>query len=209
MKVWDFATRVYHWLQVLLVVALLASGNSGNGPHIQLGLVLFTIVLWRLVWGFVGSETNRFKQFVYSPLAAWRYVKKGQTSHIGHNPLGGWMVVTLVITLLLQCLSGLAIAGFFDTLPGVEWWLNDDIFAAVESLHSGLASLLPILIALHVGAVVIYKLKKKPLVKAMFTGRQVMLTTDIEPFFVSQWRALFVLVVAVLVTIAIVAISMV
>ncbi|YCO01258.1 cytochrome b/b6 domain-containing protein [Vibrio sp. VNB-15] len=212
MKVWDLATRLYHWAQALLFMALMGSGLSGNGPHIQLGLALFTLLLWRVVWGFIGSETSLFRQFLHSPKGVISYLTGKSTSTAGHNPAGGWMVATLLTVLLLQCLSGMALGGLFDAWPYSDVWLNDNVFSGMERLHLTLADFLPTLIALHVGAILFYKLKGKPLVKAMITGKQVVIDTPdgLQPkivYIAPQIRAFGVLVAATLVTIAIVALS--
>ena len=209
MKVWDLATRLYHWLQALLFIALLVSGNSGNGPHVQLGLALLTLILWRLIWGFVGSETSRFRYFVSSPITSLKYAAGRVTAKVGHNPLGAWMVLSLLSALLIQCISGLALAGLLDGLPLSHLWLTDTIFELLAQAHVMLAGVLPVLVGVHLAAILVYKLRGKGLVKAMITGVQ----SHVEPVqpvaFVSQGYAFLMLVVATLVTIAIIALSMI
>ncbi|EIZ9928854.1 cytochrome b/b6 domain-containing protein [Vibrio parahaemolyticus] len=222
MKVWDGATRLYHWAQAGLFLALMASGKSGNGPHVELGIALLVLVLWRLIWGFVGSETSRFSTFVYSPRQTWHYVTGKMKARLGHNPLGAWMVMALVASLLLQCLSGLALAGLLDGLPMAKIWLDDEVFALVESMHLMLAKVLPILVALHLVAILIYKLRGKPLVKAMVTGFSAAngFTTQLDtaqpdkalpnttqPQIASQGFAFLMLVAAALVSMAIITVS--
>lgn len=213
MKIWDLATRLYHWAQALLFIALMASGLSGNGPHVQLGLALFTLLLWRLTWGVIGSETSLFRQFLRSPKDVITYLKGKSAATVGHNPAGGWMVAALLTTLQLQCISGMALGGLFDTWPYSDVWLNDNVFAGLEWLHLTLADLLPLLIALHVGAILFYKLRGKPLLKAMITGKQTqmnkqaLITEQKIVYLAPQSRALGVLVAATLVTMAIVALS--
>ncbi|WP_045416615.1 cytochrome b/b6 domain-containing protein [Vibrio campbellii] len=213
MKIWDLATRLYHWAQALLFIALMASGLSGNGPHVQLGLALFTLLLWRLTWGVIGSETSLFRQFLRSPKVVITYLKGKSAATLGHNPAGGWMVAALLTTLLLQCISGMALGGLFDTWPYSDAWLNDNVFVGIEWLHLTLADLLPLLIALHVGAILFYKLRGKPLLKAMITGnqplmiKQALITEQKIVYLAPQSRALGVLVAATLVTMAIVALS--
>ncbi|WP_114765660.1 cytochrome b/b6 domain-containing protein [Vibrio rhodolitus] len=222
MKVWDGATRLYHWTQAGLFVALMASGKSGNGPHIELGIALLVLVFWRVIWGFVGSETSRFVTFVYSPTKTWHYVTGKMKAKLGHNPLGAWMVIALVASLLLQCLSGLALAGLLDGLPMSQVWLNDDVFVVVESMHLVLVNILPMLVALHLVAILVYKLRGKPLVKAMVTGFSTTnqsinqldfsvpdnaLPKAAQPQFASQAFAFLMLVAAALVTMAIIAFS--
>ena len=207
MKVWDLATRLYHWIQAVLFIALIASGFSGNGPHVQLGLALFTLTLWRILWGLVGSQTNRFSQFLRSPITVLRYLAGKEPEKPGHNPAGGWMVVTMIFTLFLQCFSGLALAGLLDNIPYMEYWLTDAVFSALESMHYILARALPLLILTHVGAIVMYKLRSKPLVMAMLTGIQSKMAETGELYFVSQFRAITVFATAILVTVAIIVLA--
>jgi len=209
MKIWDLATRLYHWLQAAVFIGLIITGTTGNGPHMQLGLILFTLVTWRILWGFCGSETNRFKQFLRSPQVILTYLRGNSSQKPGHNPAGGWMVIALLFSLLLQCISGLALAGLLEQLPLAELWLTDNIFSLLESTHLLLADVLPMLVFGHVMAVICYKLKKKPLLLAMVTGFQSHDSGLKPPYLVSNNRALMVLVAAGLVTMAIVALSMV
>ncbi|MBA5761360.1 cytochrome b/b6 domain-containing protein [Vibrio sp. 404] len=206
-KVWDIATRVYHWVQAALFIALLMSGNSGSGPHVQLGLALFVLVIWRLMWGIIGSETSRFSSFVTSPLKTWRYITGKTKAKLGHNPLGAWMVVMLIVGLLVQCISGLALSGLLDNLPLASIWLTDDVFSLLEQAHIVLAKLLPLLVVCHLIAILVYKLRGKALLKAMFTGVQIMDEPVLAPNFVRQRYAFLLLVVATSVTMAIVAFS--
>lgn len=117
------------------------------------------------------------------------------------------MVLTLLCALLVQCISGMALAGLLDNFPYAEVWLTDSVFSLLESAHLLLANLLPALVALHVAAIVFYKLRSKPLTWAMVTGKQTFLNQSGSVLLVSQWRALLVLVVATSVTMAIVAFS--
>ncbi|MCW8330957.1 cytochrome b/b6 domain-containing protein [Photobacterium sp. SDRW27] len=209
MKVWDFPTRLYHWLQAGLFVGLAASGFRGEGPHMYLGLGLFTLILWRIVWGFVGSETSRFKQFLRSPKGVLRYLLGRLPVTPGHNPAGGWMVVVMISLLLLQCLSGIVVAGLADNLPLAELWLTDAVFDISVMVHGICARLLPAVVGIHLFAILVYKLRSKPLVWAMVVGVQKKLSVSTgDVAIASNTRALLVLVVAGLVTMAIVALSL-
>ncbi|RYU68263.1 hydrogenase [Aliivibrio finisterrensis] len=207
MKIWDLPTRIYHWLQALLFIGLAASGFNGEGPHIYLGLVLFTLIMWRIVWGFVGSDTSRFKKFIASPKRTIRYLLGKEPSKAGHNPAGSWMVIGLIFTLFIQCITGIALAGLFDHIPYSDIVLNKDVFDVFVTLHGICARLLPTLVILHLIAILFYKLRSKPLVWAMISGVQKKLTehqTSSNLMFVSNKRALLVLIATGLVTIAIV-----
>lgn len=172
MKVWDLPTRLYHWLQAALFIGLIVSGLTEEGPHVKAGLLLFSLLLWRIIWGFIGSETSRFSQFLKSPKTTLLYLKGDYPEKPGHNPAGGLMVVALISLLLLQCLTGLALAGILDPLPGSEVWLTDELFDVFVVIHENLFKGLIALSSLHVLAIIVYKLKSKPLVKAMITGYQ-------------------------------------
>ncbi|MEZ9686216.1 cytochrome b/b6 domain-containing protein [Vibrio atlanticus] len=198
MKIWDLSTRLYHWTQAALFMGLMASGISGKGPHVQLGLALMTLIVWRLVWGWVGSETSRFRQFLRPPKSVVRYLLGKEKEKPGHNPAGGWMVITLLSALTIQCVSGLALAGLLDHLPYTNIWLNDSVFSLLENIHLTMVKVLPALIAVHVLAVLFYKLRSKPLAWAMVTGFQTKIELNGSVAFVSQWRALGVLALAAL-----------
>ncbi len=213
MKIWDLPTRLYHWLQAALFIGLAGSGFSGNGPHIYLGLALFSLILWRLAWGIIGSDTSRFSQFMSSPRSAWQYLRGRVQPKPGHNPLGAWMVVGMIATLFIQCITGLAIAGFFDTLPYSEVIITDDVFDLLGTVHAIAARMLIAFVVLHLLAILVYKLRSKPLVLAMITGKQNQsLSTahfgnGTQLAFSSNSKALLVLIASVLVTMAIVVMS--
>ncbi|WP_300176490.1 cytochrome b/b6 domain-containing protein [uncultured Aliivibrio sp.] len=212
MKVWDLPTRLYHWLQAVLFIGLAATGFNGEGPHIYLGLALFTLIMWRIVWGFIGSDTSRFKQFIASPKRTIAYLLGKEPSKAGHNPAGSWMVISMITTLFIQCISGLILAGIFDHIPYTESILNDDVFDAVIIIHGICARLLPALVGFHLFAILFYKLHAKPLVWAMITGVQKKVShyqLHSNIVFASNKRALLVFVAVGLVTITIVATSQV
>lgn len=210
MKIWDLPTRLYHWLQAIVFILLLITGLSGNGPHIPLGILLFSLIVWRLMWGVFGSETSKFSQFVKSPRAVLRYLsssKKHEIAHAGHNPLGALMVIGLLLTLLLQCLSGLVLAGIFDGLPYAELLLSDNIVDIIAIVHWVLIRILMALVVMHILAIAVYKLKGKPLLMAMFTGINKQLHQPETVKFASNRRALLLLIGAGLVTMAIITAS--
>lgn len=213
MKIWDLPTRLYHWLQSALFIGLAVSGFSGNGPHIYLGLALFSLILWRLVWGIVGSDTSRFSQFSSSPKSAWNYLHGKTRPKPGHNPLGAWMVIGMITTLFVQCITGLVIAGFFDNLPYSDVSITDTVFDILGTAHAIAAHMLVAFVVLHLLAILVYKLRSKPLVLAMFTGKQNQpsITDHFESgsqlAFSSNRKALLVLIASVLVTMTIVVMS--
>lgn len=176
-KVWDPAVRLGHWAMGGLVLGafLTAERDDWIPVHTRLGLALLGLVVFRVVWGFVGSRHARFREFVRSPREVLAYAKqyaRGEVrAHLGHNPLGGVMVVALLATLLSVTLTGLAV------YLGPEWGgpltavLTPSTAHGVKEVHEAAAELLPWLVGFHVAGVVMSSfLERQNLVKGMFTG---------------------------------------
>jgi len=176
--VWDWPVRVVHWSMVLLLVALVVTGLVGNEAllwHMRFGQVLLALVLFRVLWGFVGSRNARFRAFVRGPRAAARYVRsrvrRTPEIHATHNPIGGWMVIALLAALLVQTGTGLF------TNDDILWdgplvkRVTKDASDAISSFHRRFAWVVVTLAALHVLAVVAYlTLFRENLAKAMIDG---------------------------------------
>lgn len=179
---WDGPTRLFKWALVVAVVSAWASDKLGGGTpvwHIWNGYAVLVLVVFRLLWGVVGGSTARFTQFVASPATGLRYaldLVRGREAHyLGHNPLGGWMVVALILVP-----AGMAISGLFNAdvdrmiIEGpLSAPLSDAAVGLAHRLHHWGFKLLQILVVLHVAAVVFHAVvKKERLVPAMVTGRK-------------------------------------
>lgn len=168
-KVWDPLVRGLHWTQAALLVAAWVSAQGWLGWlawHEVLGECLVAWVTVRLAWGWLGPRHARFSSFVVRPGAAWRYacqLARGQAPrHLGHNPLGGWMIVAMLAVLSATLLTGWLFTT--DWLWGYAW---------LAELHEGLAWTLLALAALHVlGVLVSSLLHQECLVCAMWHGRK-------------------------------------
>ena len=117
-RVWDAPTRLFHWaIVVLLGVSWLAESRGWMQVHFLSGYSIIALLLFRLAWGFVGSETSRFSRFLKSPVAALRHLahlhRREPDTEIGHNAAGGWMVLLLLGLLTVQAGTGL-FANTFD-----------------------------------------------------------------------------------------------
>ena len=165
-RVWDWPVRLLHW-GLVVCIALSWWSREDLGPlHERTGYVVIGILVARLLWGFVGTHYARFAQFVRAPQATIAYARaalKGKAPrYIGHNPLGGWMVLAL-----LANLGALGFTGWLYTTD-MFWgygWLAD--------LHQALAWLLLALVALHIaGMLWTSRAHRENLVRAMFTGRK-------------------------------------
>lgn len=109
--VWDIFVRLFHWTLVLAFVTAYISGDEVEWLHVYAGYIIAGLILFRLVWGVIGSPNARFSHFMRSPKAAIDYIRgliKGDAkNYTGHNPAGGWMVILLLTSLTLTTLSGL------------------------------------------------------------------------------------------------------
>ncbi len=186
-EVWDPLVRTGHWV---LVIAFFTAYFTEDDPltvHVWAGYVVGAIVIVRIVWGFVGTPHARFRDFLYGPLAALRYLGnllrgKGRR-YLGHSPAGGAMVILLLLGLAAAVWSGLMVyaydqqagplAGFIvspDALPAGEFEAREHYW---EETHEVLANLTLFLVILHIAGVFLASfVHKENLVRSMFTGRK-------------------------------------
>ena len=178
MPVWDWPVRAVHWAMVFCLVSLVITGlRKGDAMpwHMGFGRVLLGLVVFRILWGFVGSGNARFSAFVRGPRAAVRYLrsrlKPPHEIHVTHNPVGGWMVVLLLATMLAQAMLGLY------TNDDVLWdgplaqSVSKDASDLASSIHRRLAWVVVALATLHIVAVVVYFTAfRENLVTAMVGG---------------------------------------
>jgi len=167
--------------------------------HVIAGEALLALVVFRLIWGLVGSETARFARFLAAPSAAARHLARffhrEPDVQIGHNPAGGWMVVVLLALLLGETLSGIVV---YNDVSAATGPLSEVMPESVENLMTNLHALLwQALIAavlLHVAAIATYGVAKgHRLTQAMFSGRKQLPAASASPRIASFPLALFVL----------------
>lgn len=180
--VWDAPVRLFHWVLVALMATSYFSGRAGGDwmqLHFWSGYAILTLLLFRLVWGFVGSTTARFSSFLKGPRAAFTHVahffRQEGPRDIGHNPLGGAMVLVLIFAVLAQVVTGLFTA---DTDTGMvngplALKVADKWVERATDFHAWWINILLILAAVHVAAVVLYLVwKRHNLIGPMITGRK-------------------------------------
>ncbi len=163
-KVWDIAVRVFHWSLVTSFAIAWLSADEWDKTHNFAGYIIAGLVGFRLIWGFIGSKHARFTDFVYNPLSVFTYLKDTvyhkAKRYIGHNPLGGAMIIALLLSLVTITASGIAMTS--NMFWGVEW---------VEDVHEIAANLTLVLIGLHIAGVITSSFShRENLVKAMITG---------------------------------------
>jgi cytochrome b len=199
-KVWDPLVRLFHWSLVAAFAIAWLSGDEESRLHELAGYAVIGLVLVRIVWGFVGTRYARFSDFVYHPSTVLDYAREmlvGKPKHyLGHNPLGGMMILALLVSLLAAGATGLALQGaeqgtgpFASLSSGATVTMPGIIATAVadddndegdegseeiwEELHEFFANLTLLLVALHIAGVIIGSLvHRENLVRAMFTGRK-------------------------------------
>ena len=178
MPIWDIPIRLFHWLLVLLIAFMWVSGKQGwLEYHMLSGYAILSLLIFRVVWGFVGSDTARFLFFLKSPIEAVRHLlhitKREPDTEIGHNAAGGWMVVGMLALLFAQVFTGMSanddisVEGPLARLVGKDWsdWAT--------SQHHFLFNIVQIVVALHILAIVAYAiLKRHDLVRPMITGKK-------------------------------------
>lgn len=214
--IWDLPTRLFHWLLVLLIALSWLSGDIGglgfSAPlpwggslflsnmdvHMLLGQTILALVLYRVIWGLIGSSTARFASFLRGPAAIIGYLRRVIAGDVpaakGHNPVGGLMIVFLLALLAVQAGTGL--------------FANDDIFSegplaklvgksmsdTLTEVHDLSFGILIGLVAVHIGAAVYYLVRGKNLVRPMVTGRTPVdhLPEDdrTAPHIAPAWRAM-------------------
>ncbi|MBF0611378.1 MAG: hypothetical protein G8345_13315 [Magnetococcales bacterium] len=177
--VWDWATRIFHWSLVTLVLFAALTGWVGPewmlGLHATAGYIIAALLAWRLVWGFYGPETSRFGQFVRPWQEVWHHilsVLRGRPAwHVGHNPAGGWMIVALLVTLWLILITGLIALGGEEKRGVLAGMFSYSVGHMAKEVHEGLVSFLFVLVPVHVGGVLVESLlSRENLVRSMITG---------------------------------------
>ena len=180
-KVWDWFVRLFHWTLVVGFATAWLTEDELQWLHTWAGYTVCTLVLARIVWGFIGTRHARFSDFVFAPKTVFNYtlavLSRKAPRYIGHNPAGGAMIVLLLIMLLLTTLTGMAyygaeqwegpLASVMQQFTQVQDW------HFLKEIHEFLANSTLLLVGVHVlGVVWESVLHKENLARAMVTGRK-------------------------------------
>jgi cytochrome b len=164
--IWDLPTRVFHWALAgsFLGAYLLAEEDGSRNLHVMFGCTVAGLLVFRLLWGFVGSRHARFRDFAYGPGAAAAYLRdlvRGRArDYDGHNPAGSWAIYALLALAAATVLTG---------------WLHYNGFGGetFEEIHEVLANTWLAMVAVHVAGVVVASVAhRRNLVASMITGRR-------------------------------------
>ena len=181
-RVWDLPVRLFHWVLVgLIATSWITAQIGGNAMQVHQwsGMSILTLVLFRVLWGFLGSTRARFSDFVRGPRAALAYarglLRGGAVFYPGHNPLGGWMVLALLASLLLQAGTGLFANDDIMLEGPLAKHISKEASDWLTGIHHLNFAVLLVLSALHVAAALFYLLVKRDnLVLPMITGRKLL-----------------------------------
>ena len=201
--VWDRPTRIFHWILVVLVVVCYLSGRNGRFDiHIPAGQALLVLVAARIIWGFAGSASSRFRAFIRPPheIAAYlpTLLRREPDGRAGHNPLGGLAVIAMLLVLAAQAGLGLFavdVDGLYD--GPLSFLVSYDAAREAADLHAIVVDALLILVGLHIVAVLFHLFyKRENLTRAMVIGRGRLAKGQVPPRLVAEGRALLALALA-------------
>lgn len=202
MKVWDLPVRLFHWVLVGLIFASwLTEYRNQMDVHMWVGLWVLTLVLFRVVWGFVGSDTAKFSRFLRRPVEALRHLahlgRREPDHEIGHNPAGGWMVLVMLGLIAAVCATGMFSNDDGDTEGPLMHFIGKDQSDWLTRMHYWSFKAIEVVVVLHMLAIATYAvLKRQNLVRPMVTGVKWMPAEVPAPRLVHPLWALLVLVVA-------------
>jgi cytochrome b len=184
-KVWDWPTRAFHWMLVFGVLNAWLSfkfadtvGDPTLRWHRWNGYAILVLVVFRVIWGFAGSSTARFSAFITWPWNAMFYgvdlLKGRNRPFLGHNPLGSWMIVALLLAVFVQATLGLFSLEHNELVAGpLKRLVAHETSEKITKWHVFGINVILGLVVFHVTANVLYgAIKKDPLIKAMITGKK-------------------------------------
>jgi cytochrome b len=203
-RVWDLPTRIFHWTLATLVVFSFTTGKIGGGWmdwHLKSGYAVLTLLLFRLAWGIVGSSTSRFCAFIRGPVAFYRYASdlaaRRQRTIIGHNPVGGWMVLFMLLVLLAQAGTGLFSDDEIATQGPLAEKVSNAVVARMSSFHHTNGWVIAVAVGVHVLAIAFYWFGLKDnLVKPMWSGWRAVDAGVEQPPMRAAWLAAILLGIA-------------
>jgi cytochrome b len=173
-KVWDLPIRIFHWLLVIGFFIAYLTEDDLLVLHVWAGYLVFGLLVFRLIWGFVGNQYARFANFLCKPSQSIAYVKDviafKAKHYIGHNPAGAMMIVVLLFSLLVTCITGFAVYGA-DQAAGPLAIIGSSNEKLWEEVHEFFANFTLLLVVIHVAGVAFESyLHRENLVKAMWNG---------------------------------------
>jgi cytochrome b len=184
-RAWDLPTRLFHWSLVLLIfwawLSREIAASIGDDTllwHRWNGYAILVLLVFRVLWGFAGSSTSRFTAFIHWPWRALGYLRDllmgKERRYLGHNPLGTWMIIALLLAVAAQAILGMYLMDDDGFLAGpLKRTISDELATTMGHWHIRWFNVILALVAIHVVANLGYALiKREPLIRAMITGRK-------------------------------------
>lgn len=176
--VWDLPLRLFHWGLVISIFGawLTAEVLEDMTLHFYCGYTIFALILFRFIWGFVGPEYARFSSFQLKISQVKNYMQQMRAgdspAHAGHNPMGSWSVVLMLLLIASQSLTGLFASD--DYLSGPLYhYASDSAATLLTEIHHKLFGAIKAIIVIHLLAIIYYQfVKKDGLIEAMIHGRK-------------------------------------
>lgn len=167
--IWDFPTRAFHWALVIAIATSFLSAKFGNMDlHFNSGAVVLFLILFRLLWGFLGPKTAQFLRFLPTParLKEWR-----ANLGIGHSPWGALSVFAMLGLIGAQASLGLFTDDEIFTTGPLRDWVSDRTAYTATSYHSIVSTVILWMVGLHIAAIAFYTfVKRSPLLRTFVKG---------------------------------------
>jgi len=201
-RIWNIPIRLFHWtLVVCFITTWLTRDNRYLDIHIFAGYLMAGLILFRLLWGFIGGPYARFRDFAFGWHEVWDYVKgvlnRKPPRFLGHNPAGSWAIYLLLTLGVLIVITGLLGFGGEEQHGPLAGWLNYPQGKLAQDIHELLAWLMLGVVGIHITGVLVESLlHKENLVRAMLTGYKPATASAIAA--ASQWKTAIVMVTMIL-----------
>ncbi len=173
-RVWDLPLRVFHWLLVACLIGSFVTIKQGKMDlHFWFGYTALSLLIFRLIWGFVGPRYARFSSFLFSPISLFRHVagRRDAPRTLGHSPAGALSVFALLTVLAAQAISGLFVSDQIATEGPLARHVSTATVDTASWLHYVNEQIILGLVGLHLAAIVLYRVvKKERLTRAMLIG---------------------------------------
>ena len=173
-RVWDLPIRLFHWLLVVCIAGSFVTINLGDEFiqwHAYFGYSILTLLIFRIIWGFVGSTHARFASFLPTKKAIFDYLSGSSPRVLGHNPIGAISVSALIFVLCVQVLTGLFVDDEVSFQGPLAKYVSGSISSFLSEIHEGNQVVIYTLIAIHIAAIWYYKkFKGENLIKPMING---------------------------------------
>ena len=205
--VWDIGIRLFHGSLIVLLLISWWTGNEGGvylRYHFWSGYCVLTLILFRVMWGFVGSTTARFNYFIRSPKTVMYFfkdlVRREKYEGLSHNPAGSYMVVVLIVTLLVQVLTGFFSDDEIFNEGPFRHYITSDFASELTALHHLGFNIILVLVVIHILAVMWHELAKgERLVWPMITGKKKLCQETPNLFFASGRRMVISFILSVII----------